>query len=104
MQADTAADAVFDAINQPNPAALQAVADRFRGAEGLARFAALMERLAARAADRARAAPLSTAARWAETAGRIGALAGQTEGLNLDRADAFWTAASLLRAQSMAAA
>lgn len=61
-----------------------AVADGFRGAEGQARFEALIDRVLAAVKQRA----LETdGARWAELWSRLSELPDRSAGLNLDRAD-----------------
>lgn len=73
-------------------AVLMSAAEGFRGAEGMARFALLLNRLAEAAAQRAEGSEPSSAVRWAELWGRLSTLPDRVEGLNLDRADAFWSA------------
>lgn len=64
-----------------------AVADGFRGAEGQARFEALMDRLIAAVKTRALEAPAGQGARWAELWTRLAELPDRTAAINLDRAD-----------------
>lgn len=64
-----------------------AVADGFRGAEGQARFEALMDRLIAAVKARAIEAPAGQGARWAELWTRLAELPDRTAAINLDRAD-----------------
>ena len=64
-----------------------AVADGFRGAEGQARFEALMDRLIAAVKGRALEAPAGQGARWAELWTRLAELPDRTAAINLDRAD-----------------
>lgn len=64
-----------------------AVADGFRGAEGQARFEALMDRLIAAVKVRALEAPAGQGARWAELWTRLAELPDRTAAINLDRAD-----------------
>ena len=64
-----------------------AVADGFRGAEGQARFEALMDRLIAAVKVRALKAPAGQGARWAELWTRLAELPDRTAAINLDRAD-----------------
>jgi len=64
-----------------------AVADRFRGAEGQARFDMLMDRLIA--AVKRRALSERQGARWAELWARLSELPDRVAGLNLDRGDAL---------------
>jgi DNA polymerase-3 subunit delta' len=78
----------------PPRTVLASTVDGFRGGEGASRFALFMDRLAAAAAERAKSATGEEAQRWAELWDRLAPLAGRVEALNLDRADAFWTALS----------
>lgn len=64
-----------------------AVADGFRGAEGQARFEAMMDRLIAAVKVRALEAPAGQGARWAELWTRLAELPDRTAAINLDRAD-----------------
>lgn len=64
-----------------------AVADGFRGAEGQARFEALMDRLIAAVKVRALEAPAGQGARWADLWTRLAELPDRTAAINLDRAD-----------------
>lgn len=64
-----------------------AVADGFRGAEGQARFEALMDRLIAAVKARALATQGREAARWAELWERLAALPERAAGLNMDKGD-----------------
>jgi DNA polymerase-3 subunit delta' len=105
IAADEAARALIGRLSEPDLAALQALADGFRGGEGADRFAVLIGRLGDQARGRAVAAAEEGAresARWAEMATRLAALPGEVDGLNLDRADAFWTAIVELRAAARA--
>lgn len=63
-----------------------AVADKFRGAEGQARFETLMDRLAAAVKVRALAEGAS-GARWAELWSRLVEVPDRTAAINLDRGD-----------------
>ena len=98
--AAAAAGAVMDGLLRPDEPALVKLADGFRGGEGADRFAALVDGLGeaarARAADLLSADPAAAAA-WADAWRCIERLPGEAEGLNLDRADAFWTALGVLR-------
>lgn len=101
LEADRAAHELLRSLPNTDDAALQAMADGFRGAEGQARFEVLFERLA----DQVRLMAEETAARaepgslepWAQAWESLSNLPGEAEGLNLDRADVFWTAMRQLR-------
>ena len=101
LEADDAAHALLAALPELDRGALQLLADGFRGGEGMPKFALLLERLADQVRhmeirDVAEGAPPSD--RWARTWTRLTELPGEVEGLNLDRADAFWTVIADLRA------
>lgn len=64
-----------------------AVADGFRGAEGQARFEALMARLIAAVKQRALVAGGREGALWADLWGRLSELPDRASGLNLDKGD-----------------
>lgn len=68
--------------------AMQAIVDDLRGEAGRARFDRLMERLAATVRERAVNAGANGDG-WAATWRRLGAISGQVDGLNIDRADAL---------------
>ena len=82
-----------------------ALAERFRGGEGPAQFSLLFERLADRvhtlATDRADQG-IGSLDRWAEAWETLQRLPREVEALNLDRADAFFTALSELRRAAQA--
>lgn len=82
-----------------------ALTDRFRGGEGMTQFALLVERLSARihtlVETRAREGA-GVLDRWAEAWERLQRLPGEVEALNLDRADALFSALSDLRAAARA--
>jgi DNA polymerase-3 subunit delta' len=69
------------------------VAEGFKGPEGLNKFRMFSSFLGAAALRRALQAEGPSAARWSAFWSRCSALCEQVEGLNLDRADAFWTLA-----------
>ena len=100
-EADRAAHELLRSLPNTDDAALQAMADGFRGAEGQARFEVLFERLA----DQVRLMAEETAGRaepgslepWAQAWESLSNLPGEAEALNLDRADVFWTAMRQLR-------
>ncbi|MFN3228328.1 MAG: DNA polymerase III subunit delta' [Asticcacaulis sp.] len=85
-----------------DPAELLSQSDKFRGAEGAARFVLLLERILE--ALRALSLDPTTPARKAQAAAglwsRLMPLADEAEGINLDRADLFWSMQSELNALS----
>ena len=86
-----------------DPAEALSVADGFRGAEGQARFEALMDRLAAAVRDRALASE-GRGAPWADLWGRLSDLPERAAAVNLDRADLLAAAlADVARTKAMAA-
>ncbi|HEY5289758.1 MAG TPA: DNA polymerase III subunit delta' [Caulobacteraceae bacterium] len=92
LAADDAAKDLLASLPAPDPAAMLALADGFRGGEGAERFALLFDRLSARIRDLAAARALSGESGldpWAETFEFVSALPRQVEAVNLDRADAF---------------
>jgi DNA polymerase-3 subunit delta' len=100
LEIDAAAQALVAGLRREDESKALALAESFRGAEGAARFALLMERLAAALRERAAAAApdrLEEAARWAQAWERVSRLPSEVEGLNLDRGDAFFTALAELR-------
>jgi DNA polymerase-3 subunit delta' len=105
LELDAAAAELVAAVGAQDEARLVQIADGFRGGEGAARFALLMERLAERARGMALSgAPLPQAAAWAGAWEKLLHLAAETEALNLDRADAFWSALGELRRAGRVAA
>ena len=78
-------------------AALMSLADSFRGGEGAERFALFLNRLSSAVRRRAGSGGAS-ATRWAELWDRLAAAPGRVEGLNLDRADAFWATINDIKA------
>ena len=101
LEADDAARDLLRALPTLDRGAIQALADGFRGADGMSRFTLLMERLADQIHRRVIADALDgdpPASAWAQTWTRLNELPGEVEGLNLDRADALWAAMADLRA------
>jgi DNA polymerase-3 subunit delta' len=101
LDADRAAHDLLRKLPQTDDAALQAMADGFRGAEGAARFEVIFDRLADHvrlmAEETAVRADPGSLERWAEAWESLTNLPGEAEALNLDRADVFWTALRQLR-------
>jgi DNA polymerase-3 subunit delta' len=98
---DKAARELVRRLPEVDVPALQALADGFRGGEGMQRFSLLFDRLSDHVRLRAELAAAEGSRdsdRWAEAWSKLVALPREVEGLNLDRADAFWTALGDLRA------
>ena len=106
LGADDAAHEILRNLPRLDEAALLHLADSFRGGEGQARFDLLFDRLTAQirtmAVGQAMAGTGEGLDRWVLAWDRLRVLPDQTEGLNLDRADAFWTALRELRAAAAA--
>jgi DNA polymerase-3 subunit delta' len=101
LQADQVAHEILRQLPETDDAALLAVADSFRGAEGQKRFDLLVERLAdqvhdmaVRATERGASAEIE---RWARAWQGLSSLPREVEAVNLDRTDAFFTAIGRLR-------
>ncbi len=101
LQADAVAHEILRRLPDADDAALLAVADGFRGAEGAKRFDLLLERLADQVHGMAVQASEQGASgeieRWAEVWQGLAALPREVEAVNLDRTDAFFTAIGRLR-------
>ena len=101
---DQAARDLLSGLPTGDPTAQLALADSFRGAEGARRFELLFERLADQvrimAVREAGQGHMNGLERWGSAWDKLQALPGQVEGLNLDRAEAFWTALAELRQAS----
>jgi len=107
VEADHAARDLLRNLPRVDELAMLALADGFRGPAGSERFNLLFERLAdqirAMATDQAMKGEAGEGApgaldRWAQAWELLVRLPREVEGLNLDRADAFYTALSQLRA------
>ncbi|HEX6866761.1 MAG TPA: DNA polymerase III subunit delta' [Caulobacteraceae bacterium] len=103
---DDQAHEILRHLPRADEAALLALADKFRGAEGQERFALLFDRLADQVRQMATAQALAGERggldRWAQAWELLTRLPGEAEALNLDRADAFFTAMRELRAAAAA--
>ena len=99
LELDAAAQELVAGLPDPDQAALLHLTDRFRGGEGGARFALFMSLLSehVRAAAVAAAEQGRPVERLAAEWGRLSRLPEEVEALNLDRADALWTATADLR-------
>jgi DNA polymerase-3 subunit delta' len=106
LEVDAAAHEILRSLPRTDDAALLALADKFRGAEGQERFELLFSRLAEQVHDMATAQALAGEGvgldRWAQAWELLSRLPGEAEALNLDRADAFFTAMRELRAAAAA--
>jgi DNA polymerase-3 subunit delta' len=104
LEMDEAARELLRSLPRPDNASMQALADRFRGAEGAQRFELLFDRLADHIRDMAAGQVVQGVGegrdldRWAEAHEMLTLMPREAEALNLDRADTFFTALSRLRA------
>jgi DNA polymerase-3 subunit delta' len=95
LEVDAAARELVARLPAIDASAALSMADGFRGPDGAARFALAMDRIGAALHDTAASAALDgrgTYDRWAEAWSETADLPGEVEGINLDRADAFFTA------------
>ncbi|MFI4964808.1 MAG: DNA polymerase III subunit delta' [Caulobacterales bacterium] len=103
---DDAARAIIEGLPRLDEATALSIADRFRGGEGAAQFNLLFDRLAERvhgfATDRA-GQGIGGLDRWAQAWETLQRLPREVEALNLDRADALFTALGELRQAARAA-
>jgi DNA polymerase III subunit delta' len=98
---DDAAKEILQSLPAVDEALALSLADRFRGGEGAAQFNLLFERLAERVhahVTRLAREGYGGLDRWAAAWETLQRLPREVEGLNLDRADAFFTALTELRA------
>jgi DNA polymerase-3 subunit delta' len=105
LDIDDAARALLQSLPQVDEAAALAIVDRFRGGEGAQAFSLLFDRLADQV-HRTSLWKLSEGRgaldRWAQAWEMLQRLPREVEALNLDRADAFFTALAELRAAARA--
>ena len=102
---DNAAHEILRGLPDGDASALLSLADTFRGAEGAERFQLLFERMADQVRQSAVAGVLAGGApgeRWSAVWDMLIRLPREAEGLNLDRADAFYSALAELRAAARA--
>jgi DNA polymerase-3 subunit delta' len=101
LQADAVAHEILSRLPETDEAALLAVADSFRGAEGQKRFDLLFDRLAdqihAMAVKAVGEGASGEIERWARAWQGLASMPREVEAVNLDRADAFFTAIGRLR-------
>lgn len=106
LEVDEAAHEILRSLPRTDDAALLALVDKFRGAEGQERFELLFDRLAEQVHAMATAQALAGEGialdRWAQVWETLTRLPAEAEALNLDRADVFWTAMRELRAAAAA--
>jgi DNA polymerase-3 subunit delta' len=105
LEIDSAAHTLLRTLPDGDASTLLSLADSFRGAEGAERFQLLFERLADRVRLSAVAGVLASGEpgeRWSAVWDMLIRLPRETEGLNLDRADAFYSALAVLRAAARA--
>jgi DNA polymerase-3 subunit delta' len=106
LEMDDAARALIEGLPRVDEAMALSLADRFRGGEGQAQFDLLFDRLAERvhgfAAERA-AQGVGGLDCWAQVWETLQRLSRDVEALNLDRADALFTALGELRQAARAA-
>lgn len=106
LTADDNAHEILRNLPRLDEAALLHLADGFRGPEGQARFDLLFDRLAAQIRTMAVGQAMSGVGegldRWVLAWEKLRLLPDQAESVNLDRADAFWTALRDLRAAAAA--
>jgi DNA polymerase-3 subunit delta' len=100
VDVDDAAHDLLTRLPDVDHGAVQALAESFRGPEGFPRFELLLERLA----DQIHAMEVGAATagpprsdRWGQAWEMLTTLPREVEGLNLDRADALWSAVAALR-------
>jgi DNA polymerase-3 subunit delta' len=106
LEMDDAARALIEDLPRVDEAMALSLADRFRGAEGQAQFDLLIDRLA----ERVHAFTVERAGqgiggldRWAQVWETLQRLSRDVEAVNLDRADALFTALGELRQAGRAA-
>ncbi|MBE7219447.1 MAG: DNA polymerase III subunit delta' [Caulobacteraceae bacterium] len=101
------AEALVADLARPDDGRLLKLAEGFRGGEGADRFAALMGAVADVLRTRAQSAAAegaAGAAAWSEAWRRAARAPAETEAVNLDRADSFWSVVGALRAAARVAA
>jgi DNA polymerase-3 subunit delta' len=101
LDVDRAAHELLFRLPDLDRAQIQTLVDGFRGAEGAARFELLFERLA----DQIHHMEVTSVSegvapteRWVDVWRQVSEAAPEAEGLNLDRADVFWSMMADLRA------
>jgi DNA polymerase-3 subunit delta' len=106
IEMDDAARALIEGLPRVDEAMALSIADRFRGGEGQAQFNLLFDRLSERvhgfSTERA-GQGIGGLDRWAQAWETLQRLPREVEALNLDRADALFTALGELRQAAKAA-
>lgn len=106
LEVEEQANEILRSLPRTDDALLLSLADKFRGSEGQERFELLFDRLAeqvhAMASSQALAGEGIALDRWAQAWELLTRLPAEAEALNLDRADAFFTAMRELRAAAAA--
>jgi DNA polymerase-3 subunit delta' len=97
LEFDAAAEDLVSGLPYVDEAGLAALADRFRGQDGMARFLNYFDRLGGHLQKRAEASPPREAARWSQAWSECGQHAADAAALNLDRADVLWTTVASLK-------
>ena len=100
------AEALVASLARPDEARLLKLAEGFRGGEGADRFAALMAAIADALRTRAQASAADGGehAAWSQAWRRVMSAPAETEAVNLDRGDAFWSVMAALRSAARTAA
>jgi DNA polymerase-3 subunit delta' len=102
LELDRQVAGILQRLPDADTSELLGLAEKFRGAEGALRYQLLIDRFADRIRDAATQAADAddgdAAEPWVQAWGRLSAWPSQVEGLNLDRADAFWIMMADLRA------
>jgi DNA polymerase-3 subunit delta' len=101
LEVDESARRLVDRLPAIDASAAQHMADGFRGPDGARRFELAMDRIAAALHERATDAALAGRGRldrWADAWAAFSDLPGEADAINLDRADAFFTALGRLAA------
>lgn len=106
LEVDQQAQEILRGLPRTDDALLLSLADKFRGPDGQVRFELLFDRLAeqlhAMATTQALAGEGIALDRWAQAWELLTRLPAEAEALNLDRADAFFTAMRELKAAAAA--
>lgn len=106
LDVDEAARDLLRSLPKGDEKAFLAMAESFRGAAGARRFELLFERLADQVREMTvqsvQSGQTADLDRWAQVWERLVVIPREVEAINLDRADAFWTAIGDLRTAARA--